>query len=298
MEHLDAATSAHVTMHALPRRAPHTAADLQPWVARFGRIVVRVDLPAAWGELRVPWEGAAPSDATWTLTWRDDDGQPPAPETPNMTATGWSATHCAWASTHAWGTLDRATGTGHVWLRTPNLPAGARLELLKEAMLLAAAADVTWRGGVVLHAAVLGHAERAWVVSGPSTAGKTTLCGRVPGRWWSDEYAYLVPTAGGWEAWRHREFRGGEGEFPWTAPLGGVVWLGPDRSQTTCTPMASPDAFARLGYQLLTLGPLTTQASLDALALLLSAHRPRVLSHHLGTPVDAVWSALAGEPDA
>lgn len=245
--------------------------------------------------MRYPWHdvGDTPTVATLQCV---ADGLPKMAA--DILATKWNNIGFSFSSEHAAGELTWATARGSVSLRGDPTDRHVRLNMLTESLLTLASAWLVRHGGLTLHSAVLWLEGQVWLVSGPSTAGKTTLCARFPGRWWSDEYAFLMPSPHGWQVWRHREFRGGDGDFPWTAPLAGILWLGPERGHTGCEPMPLHQAFARLGHQLLTMGALTTQPALDALSHLLEVTPVRVLSHDLRTPAPDVAAAICGRDHA
>jgi len=60
----------------------------------------------------------------------------------------------------------------------------------------ALSARLPLEGGVLLHAAALGHRGRAFVFFGPSGIGKSTLAGRSPWRVLGDELAAVLPRRG------------------------------------------------------------------------------------------------------
>ena len=161
-----------------------------------------------------------------------------------------------------------------------------------EVMLATAYAEVLLRGGVGLHGACLWLDGLAYVVFGPSTAGKTTLANRFPQAWLHDELTFLVPSASGgvcgWEVWRQAEWRGAREPRPWTLPLGGLLALGPDRTQTAVTPLESNEALSRLLACQYYAGGVATPLLLDGAIALAQACPPGELSHCLADAPDVV----------
>lgn len=91
--------------------------------------------------------------------------------------------------------LDLAAGAG--WLRAA--PAQA-LAAVEELLRVAAAVLAFEAGGLLLHAAGLARAGRAFLFLGPSGAGKTTVARLAAGRRvLNDDLVAVLPAAGGWD---------------------------------------------------------------------------------------------------
>ncbi len=261
------------------------------WAARFGPVAVAARLPAQFGQVRTPWWGADGVEPALEL---QVDAEGAAPREVPVQLTAWSAEGFAFLTPRGRGEASWQTRAGWARMADPDDTPQARVQALMEILLTTATAVFLHEGGLVLHSAVLWLENRAWLVTGPSTAGKTTLCGRLDGQWWSDEYAFLLPGPTGWQVCRHREFRGGKGDFPWRAPLAGILWLGPERDQTRTRPMSEVEAMSRVGREALDFGPVTAQLTLDAAVRLVSAYPVRELSHDLRTPTDRLVEVLLG----
>lgn len=264
--------------------------DQRVWASRFGDAAYAVVVPRALGQIRRPWRG--PRRAATRLTWRSQvtTDMPRAAETSftQLDDDGFTFTAATCSGRARWSTQDGDL-TLYDGAHTP-LP---RVQMLQEALFAACYGDLLRHGGLLLHAAVLWLGGAPFVVSGPSTAGKSTLAARFPTAWWSDEHAFLRPDGDRWVVLRHVEFRGQDGAFPWLAPLGGLLWLGPDRTHTAIQPLTQAQAVERLIPQAMLAGPLTVPPVLAAVAQLTQAYTTYELSHNLATPADVLATCIA-----
>ena len=267
----------------------------QTWAARFGDLAFAVDFPEHFGAVRRPWRG--PSGANVRLAFRAQSSD--APLTDAVTAfSQLDAAGFAFRAASCHGSGSWTSGTGTLVLHDAARSQVQRVQMLQEALFAACFAHLLAHGGLLLHAATLWIDGRAFVVAGPSTAGKSTIAARFAPNWWSDEHAFLAQENGAWQVMRHVEFRGNEGPFPWRAPLAGLLWLGPERTQSRVVPLHPGDALQRILPQALVAGPPTAPLVLDAVAQLCQ-HVPVVaLSHCLATPVAELARLIAGGPRA
>lgn len=257
---------------------------LRTWATRFGDVGLAVEVPADFGEIRSPWQGAGDAPIALTLAAASTSAEFADAPThfSRLDSAGFAFSAASCAGEALWS-ADRGTLTLHDAAHRPL----HRVQMLQESLFAMAYARILRAGGLLLHAATLWLDGQPFVVAGPSTAGKSTLSRRFHPDWWSDEHAFLVPTLKGWEVWRHLEFRGNSGPFPWRAPLGGLLWLGPERAQSRTHDLTPAQALAHMLPQALVAGPQTSPLVLAAVAKLCADVQVRVLSHHLGTsPAD------------
>lgn len=191
---------------------------------------------------------------------------------------------CAFEAPSSAAEVDFATGTAT--FRLPDVREDrVRGRAAVEVMLATAYAEVLLRGGLWLHGACLWLDGLAYVVFGPSTAGKTTLANRFPHAWLHDELTFVVPTSAqgvrGWEVWRQAEWRGTREPRPWTVPLGGLLALGPDRTQTCVESLESTEGLGRMMACLYHAGGVATPRLFDGALALAAACPPCELSHCL-----------------
>ena len=266
-------------------------APAQRWASRFGDAAFAVDLPAAFGAVRRPWRG--PYGAELAFRFEAERGDMPLTEASThfsrLDATGFAFTA---ASCHGAGTWTEQRGT--VVLHDGDASPLARVQMLQESLFAPCYARLLLDGGLLLHAATLWIDGKAYVIAGHSTAGKTTLSARFAPHWWSDEHAFLASDGDGWQVLRHIDFRGNEGDFPWRAPLAGLLWLGPERTRSGVTPLAPADGLKRILPQALVAGPLTSTLVLDAAVHVCAHVAVRELSHCLTTPVAELAKLIAG----
>lgn len=262
------------------------------WAARFGDWAVAVDMPLAYGELRRPWRGASGADTSLVYEVRPV-AEPLTEATSAFQRLDADGFAFAAASCHGEGHWADP-GTGTLWLHDAAQSQAERVQMLQEALFAAAFARLLVTGGLLLHAATLWIGAQPFVVAGPSTAGKSTLAARFANAWWSDEHAFLAREGDTWHVLRHVEFRGNEGDFPWRAPLAGILWLGPKRNVTQINELPAASAFQRLLPQALLAGPPTSAFVLDAVSHLCQHMPVYELSHDLTTPVDEVARTIAG----
>ncbi len=269
-------------------------ADGSVWSARFGPYAFGVAMPAEFGEVRRPWHG--PMAASLALCFRGVRTDSVATdvlthfEQLDAERFSFSATCCA-------GTGDWTTGLGQLVLHDGRQDRRVRVTMLHEALFAACYAWLLPRGGLLLHAATLWIDGRAYVVPGPSTAGKSTLSARFSPNWWSDEHAFLEREGDTWHVLRHPEFRANPGDFPWRAPLAGLLWLGPDRSVSRLTPMSRGRAAQVILPQALLAGSVTSAFVLDSVAHLCEDVPVAELSHCLATPLCDLATVIAGVGD-
>jgi hypothetical protein len=198
------------------------------------------------------------------------------------------------AATTCRGQGDWDSGVGELVLYDGLHDARTRVTMLHESLFAACYAWLLPRGGALLHAATLWIDGQAFVVAGPSTAGKSTLSARLTPNWWSDEHAFLQREGDAWYVLRHAEFRANQGAFPWRVPLAGLLWLGPDRSQSRLSHLSRSRATEVFLPQTLVAGPVTSAHVLEAV-FHLCAHVPLAeLSHALSTPVPELSAIIAG----
>lgn len=153
-------------------------------------------------------------------------------------------------------------------------------------------ARATLEGAVVLHAASFAGDRGVWVVAGASHAGKSTLVARMADRGWNEEHAVVAPTATGPRVWAFPHARSSFRPGPATAPLAGMAFLTPERSQTRATPVAPGDAYAQLAAQLgVFAGDIATE-QLDRLGRLVERGPVLALDHDLRQPASAVLAEL------
>lgn len=185
------------------------------------------------------------------------------------------------------GDVDFTTGTAQFRIPdTQDLRVRSRATV--EVLLATAYAQVLLRGGMWLHAACLMLQGRAYVVCGHSTAGKSTLAMRFPDAWLHDELTFVVPGPRGWQVWRQAEWRGTREERPWLLELGGLLALGPDRTQTKVEPLPGNEGLTRVLACAYHAGGQATPRLFDG-ALALTADWPvRQLSHCLADSPDVV----------
>jgi hypothetical protein len=283
------------------RPATPPSARISPphsWAARFGDLAFAVDFPSDFGAVRRPWRGAGPAPVSLRYAVE-------AAETPLTSATTafsrLDADGFVFTAASCHGDGSWATGTGALVLHDAAQSQSVRVQMLQEALFAACFAHLLHNGGLLLHAATLWIDGRAFVVAGPSTAGKSTLAGRFAPDWWSDEHAFLVREGGAWHVLRHVEFRGNEGDFPWRAPLAGLLWLGPQRDQSRTEALTPAAAVQRILPQALVAGAPTAPFVLDAVARLCQEMPVLELSHSLATPLADLAQVIAGgqhAPDA
>lgn len=149
-------------------------------------------------------------------------------------------------------------------------------------------------GGLLLHAACLGRDSDAVVVAGPSHSGKSTLCQRLESRFLSEEYAFVVPTASGWQLHWFGERRAPCVERREQWHLEAIHWMTENRSGTRTWPLPVADAIAALWPCVLVPSGLQ-DAALGNLSLLAQQVPVRALAHSLETPVAQVETILFGE---
>jgi hypothetical protein len=163
-----------------------------------------------------------------------------------------------------------------------------RSRALVEVLLATAYAEVLLRGGMWLHAACLELHGRAYVVCGPSTAGKSTLAMRFPRQWLHDELTFVVPGPDGWQVWRQAEWRGTREERPWILDLGGLLALGPDRTHTRVTELVGNEGLTRVLACAYHAGGEATSRLFDGALALTAQWPPRELSHCLADSPEVV----------
>ncbi len=208
------------------------------------------------------------------------------------------ATGFAFQAPSCHGEGDWPTASGELHLHDATRDRRQRVTMLHESLFAACYAWLLPRGGLLLHAATLWLGGRAFVVAGPSTAGKSTLAERFAPNWWSDEHAFLQRDGDAWFVMRHAEFRANQGPFPWRVPLAGLLWLGPERTQSRLTPLTVGTALPRILPQALVAGPVTSGPVLDAVAQLSRLVPVAELSHCLATPLPQLAAIIAGVADA
>ncbi len=248
-------------------------------------------MPADFGAIRRPWLGLDGVPVTLHLS-ATQTAAPFAAVTTQFSRL--DARGFVFEATSCHGEADWLTATGALTLHDAEQSPIERIQMLQEALFAAAYADLLPRGGLLLHAATLWLGGRAYLIAGPSTAGKTTLCSRFFPHWWSDEHAFIERGGEVWHVLRHGEFRGNPGEFPWRAPVAGLFWLGPERDQTRVQPLSMNQAFERMLPQALMAGATTAAFVLDAVAHLCQHMPVQELSHCLTTPIAEVATAIAG----
>lgn len=198
---------------------------------------------------------------------------------------------CAFDAEHCSVAVDFAVGTGTLRLIDTDDPR-QRARAGLEALLSTGYAHVLLRGGIWLHAASLILDGRAYVVAGPSTAGKTTLAMRFPDAWLHDEHTFAVPTPDGWQVWRQAEWRGTREPRPWTVPLGGVLVLGADRSRTAVTPLPAGEGLSRMLATAYYAGGVAATRLLANGCALAAAYPVMELSHCLDDSPDVVAQCI------
>ncbi len=284
-----------------PQRRQHLnvtrtlAPSVRRWASRFGDTAYAVDLPEAFGAVRRPWRGPLGADVAFQFA-AEATAAPlgeAATRFSRLDADGFAFTA---ASCHGAGSWAQRAGT--VYLHDGEQSPLARVQMLQEALFAPVYGQLLLQGGLLLHAATLWIDGRAYVVAGYSTAGKTTLSGRFAPNWLSDEHAFLARDGDQWHVLRHIDFRGNEGDFPWRAPVAGLLWLGPDRSQSRVAPLSPGDALQRLLPQALVAGPPTSALVLDAVAHLCQQLPVMELSHNLATSVADLAEMIAGASHA
>jgi len=153
------------------------------------------------------------------------------------------------------------------------------------------------RGGLLLHGASLDIDGAGVVVVGQSGAGKSTLCGRLANDWCNEEYAWVVPTPGGWEVWHLLAFRANKAATVRVSPLRALWILGADRETTAGAALGVADAAAGLMANAILPQPgevfgLCCDNALELAATGLVGR----LSHHLGTSIANLRALLAAGP--
>jgi hypothetical protein len=144
-------------------------------------------LAAALGRRYGPFRAGGPPDLSVAVAL----GAPePAPE--RVAAAGPLA---ALAGPAMAARVDLAAGRASLLAR----PAAAE-EAVEQLLRVACALLACDRGGLLVHAAALASAGRAFLFLGPSGAGKTTVARNAAGRAvLNDDLALLWPAAGGWD---------------------------------------------------------------------------------------------------
>ena len=150
----------------------------------------------------------------------------------------------------------------------------------------------------MLHAASLQLGGAAHVVFGHSGAGKTTLAERLPTAFLNEEYAFLIPTEGGWRWLWYPQSREPKEARPAELPLGRLLAMSTDRTQTRVAPMAAvTDVLPKLMGSVFWLPGMPGALLLKHCAALIEAHPVAALSHCLRTPAAQVAALIAGEED-
>ncbi len=116
-------------------------------------------------------------------------------------------------------------------------PSLATLQLRR--LAIAVVKEAEGRGAMLLHGALVSHGGRGAILAGPSGAGKTTACRRLPGEWsvHSDDAVLVVPGPSGgilahpWPTWS-RARPGGSGptwDVGLAVPLSAIFFLAKGR---------------------------------------------------------------------
>lgn len=271
------------------------AAPSRTWSTRVGDWGFAVDMPAEFGAVRRPWRGAFGAEIAFRFKAlaTNAPASDVATQFSRLDADGF-----AFSAATCHGSGDWATRAGTVYLHDAAESPQMRVQMLQEAVFSPCYAKLLLQGGLLLHAATLWLDGRAFVVAGQSTAGKTTLCERFSSNWLSDEHAFLAQDGDAWSVLRHIDFRGNEGDFPWRAPLAGVLWLGPERDVSRVDRLAPAAIVPHVLHQALVAGPVTSTRVLDAVAHLCEHVPVAQLSHCLATPVAQLAAMIAGVADA
>jgi hypothetical protein len=149
------------------------------------------------------------------------------------------------------------------------------------------------RGAVVMHAGSFMRGTDAWLVAGPSHAGKSTLLSRVGDAFLNEEYGIAFKDSdGAWWSWWFPHARGPYEQRPSASPLLGVAILSPHRSSTTARRIGAADAFARLSELTSRIDATIDETVLDRLEELVDEVPTVELAHCLAEPIERVFEAL------
>ena len=143
-------------------------------------------------------------------------------------------------------------------------------------------------GGMLVHGALLGSSDGAWLCAGPSGAGKTTLGRLFPEAALCDELTFLRREDGGsWSAFATPFWRG----RPVSAPLRAVRWIR-HGSCDRLTRLTSSETLRRLAPEVR--WPLGGEAQAATLGRLLRLIAEIEVAELAFRPTTGVWNVLEG----